>query len=181
MKPIIARWTTLTTFSCRTDMHYCFWYSNKTLPTDISLAGITFAWMYIVFTHTCCAWGSKNPHVFKHKNNVVVYKCNRKIFQNHEFKESGHEWLRQRPTTGLTLISTIVVTQFMVGSDIATSGCWSLSKSFADTFWATVCKTVRLICPVCPVCDVVVIVTKRLDGSRWNLACRYASALATLC
>jgi len=33
-------------------------------------------------------------------NNVVVYDGNRKIFDYHEFKESGSEWLRQRPTTG---------------------------------------------------------------------------------
>jgi len=44
----------------------------------------------------------------------------------------------------------------------------------ADSFWVTVCKTVRpmlsLRCPVClwRWCTVA----KRLDGSRWNLACR---------
>jgi len=31
---------------------------------------------------------------------VVVYNGNRTIFDYHEFKESGPEWLRQRPTTG---------------------------------------------------------------------------------
>jgi len=41
-------------------------------------------------------------------------------------------------------------------------------------FWATVCRTV---CPVlsdhCPVCLWHwCTVAKRLDGSRWNLACR---------
>jgi len=31
---------------------------------------------------------------------MVVYNANRKIFDYHEFTESGPEWLRQRPTTG---------------------------------------------------------------------------------
>ena len=44
-------------------------------------------------------------------------------------------------------------------------------------FWATVCKTVRpMLSDHCPVCPVRLwhswTVAKRLDGSRWNLACR---------
>jgi len=47
-------------------------------------------------------------------------------------------------------------------------------------FWATVCKTVRPMlsvrCLSCPVCQSCLwrscTVAKRLDGSRWNLACR---------
>jgi len=59
-----------------------------------------------------------------------------------------------------------------------------LQSQAAETvsFWATVCKTVRptlshccLSCPVCPVLSCLwrwCIVAKRLDGPRWNLACR---------
>jgi len=53
--------------------------------------------------------------------------------------------------------------------------CLDLSRGF----WATVCKTVRRMlsdrCLSCPVLACLwrwCIVAKRLDGSRWNLACR---------
>jgi len=53
---------------------------------------------------------------------------------------------------------------------------WKMQKWH---FWATVCKTVRLVLsrtPVCPVCLSCLwrwcIVAKRLHGSRWNLAWR---------
>jgi len=60
------------------------------------------------------------------------------------------------------------------------------------SFWASVCKTVRpnsmlsnrclSVCPDCLSCLWHwCTVAKRLDGSIWKLACRKASALATLC
>jgi len=63
-------------------------------------------------------------------------------------------------------------------------GNWLHYNFATDSFWATVCKTVRpmlsvhcVSCLSCPVCLSVCLwrsctVAKRLDGSRRNVACR---------
>jgi len=52
-----------------------------------------------------------------------------------------------------------------------------------NTFWATAFVKQFALCyqTVGPVCEVGVGLSKRLDGSRWNLAWRWASARPTLC
>jgi len=54
----------------------------------------------LLFLRRCCAWESKIHHMLKLEiTTLVVYNSNRNIL-DYEFKETGHEWLRQRPTTG---------------------------------------------------------------------------------
>ena len=62
---------------------------------------LTLVWRFYFSAHVLCL-GSKSPHVLRKKktNNVVVYNGSRKFFDYHEFKDSGPEWLRQRPTIG---------------------------------------------------------------------------------
>jgi len=72
------------------------------------------------------------------------------------------------------MMSTLVwlIAPFMIFAVLDPS---PLTVCINCSFWATVCKTVRPMlsgrCPVCLSC--LCTVPKRLDGSRWNLVCRY--------
>jgi len=58
------------------------------------------------------------PHVSRKTNNVVVSNGNRKILDYHEFKESGPEWLRQRPTTESSNMAAKTGSTYISGTNI---------------------------------------------------------------